>query len=196
MTGLRERKKAETRRNIQQHALRLFQTKGYEGTTVEEIAAAAGVSHMTFFRYFPNKHAVVENDDYDPMIAELIRSRPAGEEPLTAIRRALVGALQAMPAAEQTTVLARARLILSEPALQARQVESQRTTRELFAAAIAHREDALPAFERQVLAAAALSALAAAIDEWAAHNGAENLADLVDRAFAALSRPNASPAAV
>jgi AcrR family transcriptional regulator len=196
VSGLRERKKAETRRSIQQHALHLFQTKGYEATTVEEIASAAGVSHMTFFRYFPNKHAVVENDDYDPMIAELVRSRPACEEPLTAIRHALVGALQAMPAAEQTTILARARLILGEPALRARQFESQRTTRDLFAAAIADREDALPAFERQVLAAAALSALAVAIDEWAAHNGAEKLADLVDRAFAALSRPDPSSAAL
>ena len=87
MSGLRARKKAETRRSIQEHALRLFLEKGYDATTVEEIAAAAGVSHMTFFRYFPNKHAVVENDDYDPMIAELIRNRPAGEDPLTAIRR-------------------------------------------------------------------------------------------------------------
>ncbi|MEV4641248.1 TetR family transcriptional regulator [Actinoplanes sp. NPDC049548] len=187
MTGLRERKKAETRRRIQQHALHLFRTKGYEATTVEEIAAAAGVSHMTFFRYFPSKHAVVENDDYDPVIAELIRSRPASEDPLTAIRRALAGALRAMPDAELATVLARARLILGEPALRARQIESQRTTRELFAAAIADRGDAPPAFERQVLAAAALSTLAVAIDEWAAHDGAENLADLVDRAFAALS---------
>jgi AcrR family transcriptional regulator len=190
VTGLRERKKAETRRRIQQQALRLFRTKGYEATTVEEIASAAGVSHMTFFRYFPNKHAVVESDDYDPMIAEIIRARPAGEEPLTAIRRALVGALHAMPAAEQATVLARAQLILGEPALRARQVESQRTTRDLFAAAIADRGDALPAFERQVLAAAALSTLLVAIDEWAAHNGAEKLADLVDRAFAALSPPD------
>ena len=190
MTGLRERKKAETRRTIQQHALHLFQTKGYEATTVEEIASAAGVSHMTFFRYFANKHAVVENDDYDPIIAELIRSRPAHEEPLTAIRRALVGALRAMPAAEQATILVRARLILGEPALRARQVESQRTTRELFAAAIADRGDALRAFDRQVLAAAALSALTVAIDEWAAHDGAPELADLVDRAFAALCRPD------
>src|SRR4051812_12905102 len=140
MTGLRERKKAETRSAIQQHALRLFLAKGYDATTVEEIAAAAGVSHMTFFRYFPSKHAVVENDDYDDAIALLIRARPAAEPPLTAIRNALVTALRAMPAAERDTVLVRTRLILGVPALRARQVESQHTTRELFAAAIADRD--------------------------------------------------------
>jgi AcrR family transcriptional regulator len=187
VTGLRERKKAETRRAIQEHALRLFIQKGYDTTTVEEIAAAAGVSHMTFFRYFPTKHAVVENDDYDPLIAELIRARPAGEDPLTAIRRALTGALRRMPAAEMSTVLVRARLILGVPDLRARQVETQRTTRELFAEAIAGRGDTTP-FDRQVLAAVALSALTVAIDTWATGDGSEELPNLVDRAFAALER--------
>ena len=77
---------------------------------------------MTFFRHFPTKHAVVENDDYDPLIAELIRARPADEDPLTAIRRALTGALRRMPAAEMSTVLVRARLILGVPDLRAEDV--------------------------------------------------------------------------
>src|SRR4029450_11623818 len=141
MTGLRERKKAETRRAIQEHALRLFLENGYDATTVEEIAAAAGVSHMTFFRYFATKHAVVEDDDYDPAIAALIPARPADEDPLPAIRQALTGALRVMPAAEMSTVLVRARLILGVPALRARQVEAQRTTRQLFAGAIIDRGD-------------------------------------------------------
>lgn len=188
MSGLRERKKAETRRVIQEHALRLFLAKGYDNTTVEEIAAAAGVSHMTFFRYFSTKHAVVENDEYDDVIAAMIRARPAGEAPLTAIRRALVTALRAMPAAEQETVLVRARLILGVPALRARQIESQRTTRELFATAISDRGDTLTEFDRRVLAATALSVLSVAIDEWAAHDGDRPLADLVDCAFETLSR--------
>jgi hypothetical protein len=93
-----------------------------------------------------------------------------------------------MPAEERSTVLVRARLILGVPALRARQIESQRTTRELFAAAIADRGGALSPYERQVLAAAALSTLTVAIDEWAAGDGAQDLADLVDCAFAVLTR--------
>jgi AcrR family transcriptional regulator len=186
MTGLREQKKAATRRAIQEHALRLFLAKGYDATTVEEIAAAAGVSHMTFFRYFPSKHAVVENDDYDAVLADLIQARPADEEPLTAIRNALVTALRAMSTAERATVLVRARLILGVPALRARQVESQRNTRALLDEAIAGRGGSRTPFERKVLAAAALSTLTVAIEAWAASDGEQDLAELVDCAFAAL----------
>src|SRR4029078_273246 len=78
----RARKKAATKHAIQEHALRLFSEKGYDTTTVEEIAAAAGVSHMTFFRYFPRKEEVVEYDEYDPLIEELIVAGPGAEPPL------------------------------------------------------------------------------------------------------------------
>ncbi len=64
--GLRERKKAETRRRIQQTALELFLAQGYDATTVEEIAAAAGVSHMTFYRHFRTKEAVVKSGRLRP----------------------------------------------------------------------------------------------------------------------------------
>ena len=64
--GLRERKKAKTRAAIQQHALRLFQVKGYTATTVEEIAEAAEVSPSTFFRYFPTKEDIILYDINGP----------------------------------------------------------------------------------------------------------------------------------
>ena len=83
----RQQRKQQTRRVIQEQALRLFLADGYESTTVERIADAAGVSHMTFFRHFPTKESVVTDDDFDPLIAQLIRDRPSGEPPLTAIRR-------------------------------------------------------------------------------------------------------------
>jgi AcrR family transcriptional regulator len=186
--SLREQKKAETRRTIQEHALRLFLANGYDATTVEEIAAAAGVSHMTFFRHFPSKHAVVENDDYDPVLAALIRARPADEDPLTAIHHAVVDALRALPPAESETVLIRTRFIMGVPALRARQVESQLTTRELFAAAIIDRGADAPAREVRVLAAVAVTVLSTAIIEWADGDGRDNLADVVDAAFSTLRK--------
>ena len=85
----RARKKAATKQSIQHHALRLFTEKGYDATTVEEIAAAAGVSHMTFFRHFPRKEEVVEYDEYDPLIEDLIVARPPDEPPLVAVHQAI-----------------------------------------------------------------------------------------------------------
>jgi TetR/AcrR family transcriptional regulator, cholesterol catabolism regulator len=57
--GRRERKKAEVRRRIQRSALELFQEKGYEATTVEEIAERADVGKGTFFNYFARKDALL-----------------------------------------------------------------------------------------------------------------------------------------
>ena len=68
----RERKKTATRDRLRNCALGLFHEQGYEATTVEQITAAAGVSHMTFFRYFPTKEDVALADNYDPLIVELL----------------------------------------------------------------------------------------------------------------------------
>lgn len=185
--GRREARKAATRRAVQEHALRLFLAQGYEATTVEQIAAAAGVSHMTFFRYFPTKESVVDTDDYDPFIAGLIRGRPTAEDPLTALHRALRAGLEAVLPEDRAAVLERTRLILATPALRARQADQQHSTRVLFAQALAERAGlARSTFALDVTAAAALAALTTALTVWADGAGTEDLTALVDAAFAAL----------
>ena len=194
----REQRKQQTRRTIQEHALRLFLADGYDETTVEQIAQAAGVSHMTFFRHFPTKESVVVDDDYDPLIAQLIRNRPAGEPALTAIHRALVGALRDMPAAEHDALRVRTRLMVQTPALRARLWENQFSTQELFAAALAARtgDQAVdPGLRLRVLAGTALAALTTALTAWVTAPEHVTLPDLIDEAFAALENPtSASPA--
>jgi len=195
----REQRKQQTRRTIQEHALRLFLADGYDATTVERIAEAAGVSHMTFFRHFPTKESVVADDDYDPLIAQLVRDRPADEPPLTAIHRALVNALRNMPAAEHHTLRVRTRLLVQTPALRARLWENQFSTQELFAAALAARERGDeagdPGLRLRVLAGTALAALTTALTAWVAAPEHIALPDLIDEAFAALdsSPPPARP---
>jgi AcrR family transcriptional regulator len=88
--GLRERKKFKTRDALSRAALDLFSSRGYDATTVDDIAASIDVSKRTFFRYFDGKEEVllsVMRDAADQLIAELER-RPAGEDPLTALRKA------------------------------------------------------------------------------------------------------------
>lgn len=184
--GLRERKKAQTRRTIQEHALRLFLSQGYENTTVEEIATAAGVSHMTFFRHFPTKEAVVETDDYDPMIVRLIEQRPKEESPLTALHQALAHGLATIYATDKEALLVRTRLVLKTPALRARVWENQYATEQLFAQALAVRLREEPTLSTRVLAAASLAALTTALTYWVDSDGAEDLPSLVDQAFLTL----------
>ncbi|MFI5937888.1 TetR/AcrR family transcriptional regulator [Actinoplanes sp. NPDC051494] len=88
--SLREQKKLAAWRAIRGAALRLFDQRGYEAVSVEQIAAAANVSRATFFNYFASKEAVVF--DQDPEEREhwrtLMNARPADEplwDSLTAI---------------------------------------------------------------------------------------------------------------
>src|ERR1700709_2259979 len=89
--GLRERKQLRRREQITDAALRLFAERGFDGATIEEIAAAAEVSRRTFFRYFARKEDVIL--DWKRRMAEELRAalklRPAGESPLEATHQAL-----------------------------------------------------------------------------------------------------------
>ncbi|CAL9520341.1 hypothetical protein SUDANB121_03841 [Nocardiopsis dassonvillei] len=89
--GLREAKKARTRRALIETGLRLFHEQGYENTTTEEIAARAGVSQRTFFRYFPTKEDVVLEamGSVDEVLIEHLLARPADEAPFEALRNAM-----------------------------------------------------------------------------------------------------------
>lgn len=172
----RERKKAQTRQRLQEQAMRLFAERGYEATTVEQVAAAAGVSHMTFFRYFPTKEDVVLSDDYDPMLAESIRARPRSEDPVVRIHAAVREGLAAIYAVDRDALLARVQLILRTPALRARLWENQFATRELFERAL---EDGAPSVRTRVLASVCLATLTTALEEWAATDGAVDLPSTV-----------------
>ena len=89
--GLRQRKKVKSAVAIEDAAVALFESKGYEATTVEEIAEQAEVSPTTFFRYFPTKADVLLSDHGErlPALFEAIAARPTKENDLVAVRRAL-----------------------------------------------------------------------------------------------------------
>jgi AcrR family transcriptional regulator len=87
-TGLRERKKARTRRLIADTAARLFAERGYENVAVSDVAREAEVAEQTVYNYFPTKeHLVTDRDQQiQDRLGELIRSRPPAVTPAAAIR--------------------------------------------------------------------------------------------------------------
>jgi AcrR family transcriptional regulator len=82
--GLREKKKEETRTRLVDAGQRLFEKKGFDATTIEEIASAAGVAPRTFFRYFTSKEDLVQlgQDEENAQIAALLKTRPPKQTPL------------------------------------------------------------------------------------------------------------------
>jgi AcrR family transcriptional regulator len=94
--GLRERKKARTRRAISEAAIALFMERGYDDVPVAEIAEAAEVSKRTLFAYFPTKDDLVLHRfaDHEDESARVVRDRAADETPLGALHRHLREALE------------------------------------------------------------------------------------------------------
>ena len=137
--GLRQRKKARTRALIQEHALRLFHERGYDATTVEQIAEAAEVSPSTFFRYFPTKEDVVMYDVFDPLLIDVFRTQPADLRPLSVVRRAISEVFTNIPAAELERQVAREELIMAVPELRVRMLMEFMRTLELLIDLLAER---------------------------------------------------------
>jgi AcrR family transcriptional regulator len=186
----RQRKKNATRERIRASALRLFRDQGYEATTVEQISADAGVSHMTFFRYFPAKEDVILSDGYDPLIATLIAQAPATWPLTRRIRTVLVEGLRLIYDSERDNLLAQNKLIVSTPALRDRLWAQQIDTQQLILQALAASQDhAYPSFEDRVTVAACLAAASTAILTWVENDGTPELPDLMEQAFDTLTRP-------
>jgi AcrR family transcriptional regulator len=185
--GLRERKKAKTRRSIQEHALRLIAEHGYDGTTVEQIAEAAEVSPSTFFRYFPTKEDVILRDDYDPILVEALLRQPPELAPIPALRAALREVFGTVYAEARDELYRRTRLQMDVPALRARLMQQQLETFQTFAGAMAARTGREPTDpDVRAFAGAFMGVAMAAVMQWMESGGKDELPDLIDAALARL----------
>ena len=136
MAGLRERKKARTRTAIHDAALRLFAERGYEATTIADIAEAADVSRATFFSYYASKDDVVFGDA--PQAAEALEAMladlPDGVGTVQAVRewlRTLAGWLD-----DERLPLQR-RLMVEHPSVAARRHRIHARFEEIITTALA-----------------------------------------------------------
>ena len=89
--GLRARKRTETAKRIRQAGIRLFMERGYDATTLDDIAAAADISRRTVFHYFRSKEEILLSmrASADGGIAPAMRKVPPGGRPVDAARAAL-----------------------------------------------------------------------------------------------------------
>ena len=137
--GLRERKKLRTRNAIQKEALRLFLKKGYEETTIDDIADAVEISPSTFFNYFPSKEAVVFQDDLDPLILAEFDAQPPNVSVIGALRRAMKKVLGRQAARDDAFVPERIALITKTPELRAAMLDQFAQQVDVLAVPIARR---------------------------------------------------------
>ena len=186
--GLRERRKARTRREIQEHALRLFLERGYEAVTVADVAQAAEVSSMTVFRYFPSKEDLVLSGEVDPLIGERLRAQPATVPLMRRLAMAFIEAVAELSEADRQVRAARVQLILATPALRARLWDAMHTTEnEIVDALCGEVRDQAAVFHLRVAAAASLAAATAAFFEWVDSGGRGDPRELVSRALAVVA---------
>ena len=195
ITGLRERRRRTTLAEIEAAAFELFAEKGSEHTTVDDIAAAAGVSPRTFFRYFPTKEDAVlgvKRSFYEAVTTHLPRSALRGIT-LGDLSHATAEALAAFGAGDSAPLhrmmrvrclcrdddnLRAASLLLDAEQCRARQEEV--------------RAGDGPEFDlrARILVETLSVVLNAALDEWATRRAAGEDADLVEvfRLICALQR--------
>ncbi|MGX1367778.1 AcrR family transcriptional regulator [Streptomyces canus] len=184
--GLRERKKIKTRTAIREATYALVEEQGYEATTVEQIAERAEVSPSTVFRYFPTKEDIVLTDEYDSVMQDELRARPADEPWMESVRHILHRALAFSYVDSEVTRL-RARLMIQVPAVRARMMESMSVTGRLLSAAIAERtgRDA-DDLEVRVQTMSLIGGLTEVYQYWAEHGMQDDLLGLTDRALKVL----------
>jgi AcrR family transcriptional regulator len=184
--GLRERNKLRTRQEIAEATLRLAAERGLENVTVEQIAAAADVAPRTFFRYFDSKEDALLADHPErlELLAEMLKSRPASEGPLTAVRAAildLTGDLEE----HRDLMLCKVRLQQTNPTLRGRSLEMMGDLERMIAEALAERTgvDLETDFRPFVIAGAVCTAMRVAVDRWAATGGTGDLSAMVTGAL-------------
>ncbi|TCP54135.1 TetR family transcriptional regulator [Tamaricihabitans halophyticus] len=182
------RRRSTSRAALEHLAFELFDERGFEDTTIEDIAAAAGIGRRTFFRYFPSKNDVPWGS-FDEQL-DVMRARFAAcpaEMPLLDAVREVVVDFNRVDQAEVPWLRRRMRFILTVPALQAHSTLRYADWRLVVAEFVGERlGEPADALRPQAIAHATLGVAIAAYQQWLADPTVE-LTQLLDTALRALS---------
>jgi len=187
--GLRERKKQRTRETIVRVAMDLFAERGFEGTTIHDIAAGAEIAPRTFFGYFPSKEAVVFHDFDAAFVAfsSRLNARPQGETAFDAMRAWLLDWVAEREGTVEQEDAARRCLVAATPALAAHERGNLARFEAVLARAVADDlgvpGDSLRPHLVAAAAVAALDALGTHRDEDASKPVGERAVAVLDEAL-------------
>ena len=182
--GLRERRKADTRRALVAAALRLFAERGYTQVTVEDVCAAASVSQRTFFRYFRGKEQVLAapaTGMLDALHASL-SGQPRRASVWPALRAAVLAAVELVED-HRAEFLAGAQVVRATPEALASSAGAFVDREQVLQEQVADRLGVPPGLQTSLLVGITLTALRCALNAWTASGGA---APLRGHALAAL----------
>lgn len=177
---LRTRRRQLIQDDIARIAIRMFLERGYDAVSVDDIAAAAGMSQRTFFRYFPTKDEVLRR--YRRSLREALLSalqgRPAQEGTVAALRAAY-GQTSEVDASSRPRVHALARLLIEASDVWAKDM-GETILDDSVPAELSRRAGAdTDGLRVTVLAAAISSAALIGWNNWVTSDGTDNPADYV-----------------
>ncbi|MEV5608753.1 TetR family transcriptional regulator [Streptomyces sp. NPDC052225] len=184
------------RRELAAAAMELFATKGYEATTVDEIAAAAGVARRTFFRHFRSKEEAIFPDHDDTLVrAEaVLNAAPASEHPLDTVCRGIKEVMK-MYAASPAVSVERYRLTREVPTLREREIASVARYERLFTRYLlghfdeqAHHDGNDDPLLAEVAASAVVTAHNHVLRRWLRAGGQGDVENQLDHAFEIVRR--------
>jgi TetR/AcrR family transcriptional regulator, regulator of mycofactocin system len=183
------RRKQATRERLEETSLRLFAEHGFEQTTMDDLAAAAGVGRRTIFRYFPSKNDIVFgalDERLRMLAAELDRGRADGL-PLPGMVRRAFHVTSSYAPAELPSLAVRIELIATVPSLQAHAALRYRAWEDTVRAAVAARTGAHGGVYARACAKAAVGVMWAAFETWRESGAGGDLAQIVDGALDVLT---------
>ncbi|MFJ4716662.1 TetR family transcriptional regulator [Streptomyces sp. NPDC088785] len=184
------------RRELATAAMELFATKGYEATTVDEIAAAAGVARRTFFRHFRSKEEAIFPDHDDTLVrAEaVLTAAPPHEHPLDTVCRGIKEVMK-MYASSPTVAVERYRLTREVPTLREAEIASVARYERLFTRYLlghfdeeAHHDGNDDPLLAEVAASAVVTAHNHVLRRWLRAGGQGDVETQLDHAFAIVRR--------
>jgi AcrR family transcriptional regulator len=177
---LRPSKRERTLAALLEHGLDLFERQGYEQTTVAQIARAAGVTEMTFFRYFPAKEHLLLDDPYDPQLTAAVAAQPRELPPFVRAARGIREAWRALPEPETPIIRRRVRIVAQTPSLRGAMWRSAGNTEQAIVAQLV--ADGASTDVARVAAASVLAALVAGLYLWA-DDERSTLAEAIEHAL-------------